>query len=226
MGVWGHSPTAPRGQAIAARRGAAVVRVEDAFLRSLFPGRSGSPALGLVIDHGGMHYAPDSGPDLLQILAKHSLDYAALLTRARHAMARLQAAHLTKYSATLTDGPDLPAPGYVLVIDQTRGDAAITMGGATAQSFANMLAAARTDHPHHRIIIKTIQKPPKAIGPAISGPKTLTHAPLFWPRRLALGHCLRGLWRFTPCPRKWGSKRSWQAIARMFLAPPFTPAGA
>ncbi|MGA1234349.1 MAG: capsular polysaccharide biosynthesis protein, partial [Lutimaribacter sp.] len=102
VGVWGHSPTAPRGQAIAARRGAAVVRVEDAFLRSLFPGRSGSPALGLVIDHGGMHYAPDSGSDLLQILAKHPLDDAALLTRARHAMARLQAAHLTKYSATLT----------------------------------------------------------------------------------------------------------------------------
>jgi len=170
VGVWGHSPTAPRGQAIAARRGAAVVRVEDAFLRSLFPGRSGSPALGLVIDHGGMHYAPDSGSDLLQILAKHPLDDAALLTRARHAMARLQAAHLTKYSATLTDGPDLPAPGYVLVIDQTRGDAAITMGGATAQSFANMLAAARTDHPHHRIIIKTHPETAQGHRPGYFGP--------------------------------------------------------
>lgn len=155
VGVWGHSPTAARGQAVAARRGATVVRVEDAFLRSLFPGRSGSPPLGLVIDHGGMHYAPDSRSDLLQILANHPLDDAALLTRARHAMARLQAAHLSKYSATLIDGPDLPPPGYVLVIDQTRGDAAITMGGASAQSFADMLATARANHPHHPIIIKT-----------------------------------------------------------------------
>jgi hypothetical protein len=36
--VWGHSPYAPRGEAAAKSTGAAIVRVEDAFLRSLHPG--------------------------------------------------------------------------------------------------------------------------------------------------------------------------------------------
>ena len=40
VGVWGASPTAWRGEAVAARAGAGLVRVEDAFLRSVLPGRS------------------------------------------------------------------------------------------------------------------------------------------------------------------------------------------
>ena len=47
VGLWGQSPTAGRGMAVAARRGAGVLRVEDAFLRSVLPGRSGQPPLGL-----------------------------------------------------------------------------------------------------------------------------------------------------------------------------------
>jgi capsular polysaccharide export protein len=41
--VWGKSPRSRRGEAIAARRGVPVVRVEDAFLRSIRPGRAGDP---------------------------------------------------------------------------------------------------------------------------------------------------------------------------------------
>ena len=48
VGVWGQSPTAPRGEAVAARRDAPVLRVEDAFLRSVKPGRAGGgPGVGL-----------------------------------------------------------------------------------------------------------------------------------------------------------------------------------
>ncbi len=47
IGVWGRSPTAHRGEAIAQRRGASLVRVEDAFLRSVRTGRDGDPPLGL-----------------------------------------------------------------------------------------------------------------------------------------------------------------------------------
>ena len=35
VGVWGHSPTAPRGEAVAERTDAPIVRVEDSFLRSV-----------------------------------------------------------------------------------------------------------------------------------------------------------------------------------------------
>ena len=98
--VWGHSPYAARGEAVAARTGAALVRVEDAFLRSLHPGRSGDAPLGLIIDRQGMYFDASRPSDLETLLATHPLDDTALLDRARGAMARIAAAHLTKYAAT------------------------------------------------------------------------------------------------------------------------------
>ena len=51
IGVWGQSPTAHRGEAIAAKYDAPIVRIEDAFWRSLHPNRAHkSPPLGLLID--------------------------------------------------------------------------------------------------------------------------------------------------------------------------------
>jgi capsular polysaccharide export protein len=152
--VWGHSPYAPRGEAVADATGAALVRVEDPFLRSLHPGRSGEPPMGLVIDRQGIYFDASGPSDLETLLATHPLDDTALLNRARDAVARMDAAHLTKYCA-VDPTLDPPAPGYVLVIDQTRGDASIKLGGADSNSFAEMLAWAQEDHPDAEIIIKT-----------------------------------------------------------------------
>jgi len=154
VAVWGRSPVAARGEAVAARTGAGLLRIEDAFLRSVLPGRDGAPPLGLLIDRQGVHF--DAGaPSLVEeTLARHPLDETPLLDRARAAMARLRAGHLSKYSGT---DPDLacPDPGYVLVIDQTRGDASIRHGGADAATFHEMLACARAEHPHAPVLIKT-----------------------------------------------------------------------
>ena len=154
VGVWGHSPYAKRGEAVAQATGAALVRIEDAFLRSLHPGRSGDPPIGLVIDHAAMHFDPTTPSDLERLLRDEPLDDAALLARARGAIARMQEAHLTKYCAVDPAAP-LPDPGYVLVIDQTRGDASVTQGMADANAFKEMLFHARDDHPAARILIKT-----------------------------------------------------------------------
>ncbi|MDD1649167.1 MAG: hypothetical protein LUO80_02070, partial [Methylococcaceae bacterium] len=43
----------------------------------------------------------------------------------------------------------------VLVIDQTAGDMSVTLGGATADTFAAMLAAARVENPQATIYVKT-----------------------------------------------------------------------
>ena len=152
--VWGHSPYAGRGTRVAGATGAHLVRIEDAFLRSLHPGRSGDPPMGLIIDRRGIYFDTSGPSDLEVLLSTHPLDDTALLDRARGAMARIAAAHLTKYAA---NDPDLepPPPGYVLLIDQTRGDAAIRMGAASAHSFAEMLAHAMEDHPGAPIVIKT-----------------------------------------------------------------------
>lgn len=154
IAVWGHSPYAARGEAIAAKTGAALLRIEDAFLRSVHPGRDGEPPLGLVHDSRGMHYDPAQPSDLEVLLATHPLDDTALLDAARGAMARLAEADLSKYNAHDRDAP-LPAPGYVLIIDQTRGDAAVKMGRADSNTFREMLFHAVEAHPGARFVIKT-----------------------------------------------------------------------
>lgn len=159
--AWGKSPTAGRAERMAQRRALPLLRVEDAFLRSLRPGRSGDTPLGLLIDPLGVHFDA-SQPSLIEHLANtHPLDDTTLLARARDGIARLQALDLSKYNI---HDPTLapPAPGYVLVIDQTRGDASIPHSGASAATFAEMLAQAATDHPAARIVVKT--HPETALG--------------------------------------------------------------
>lgn len=153
--VWGRTPVARRGEWAAARNGTTLVRAEDAFLRSVHPGRAGGGLpLGLLLDPIGVHFDA-AAPSLIEAaLAAGPTADAALLARAEDGIARLRAAHLSKYTA-FDPAADLPPPGFVLVIDQTAGDASIRYGGASAASFATMLAAARAEHPGQRIVIKT-----------------------------------------------------------------------
>jgi len=154
VAVWGNSPTAHRGLSIAEKHEAPVVRIEDAWLRSLHPGREGEPPLGLLVDHRGMHFDPEQPSDLEVLLAEHPLDDTALLNRARAAMARIAEAELTKFSGFDTGVP-APAPGYVLVIDQTNGDASVAASGADRGRFLEMLVFAQEEHPGAKVIIKS-----------------------------------------------------------------------
>lgn len=154
VGVWGNSPTAPRGETVAARRNAGLVRVEDAWLRSIHPGRDGSPPSGLVIDTSGVHYDARTASDLEQLLSTHPLDDTALLDRARGSIDRMKEAHLSKYTAFDPASP-VPDPGYVLVIDQTEDDASLRACGADRNRFLEMLFVAQQEHPGARIIIKS-----------------------------------------------------------------------
>ena len=154
VGVWGQSPTSPRGEAVAARTDTPIIRVEDAFVRSVKTGRDGDDPIGLHIDTRGVHFDPSTRSDLEIILTEHPLDDTALLTRAKACMARLQKSHLSKYNAFDPATPS-PDPGYVLVIDQTRGDASVKASGADLNTFREMLFYAQTDHPAAQVIIKT-----------------------------------------------------------------------
>lgn len=154
VGVWGRSPYARRGEAIARRRGAGLVRIEDAFLRSVLPGRAGGATLGLMIDHDGVYFDSAQPSQLETILSTAALDDPALLERARAGIARLRAADLSKYSCHDRRAA-MPDPGYILVIDQSVGDAGVRYAGATAHSFKVMLDAALRENPDSQIIIKT-----------------------------------------------------------------------
>ena len=148
--VWGRSPFAHRGEAVAARRAVPLIRVEDAFLRSIRPGRMGDPPIGLLIDRHGVHFDATSPSLIEQILTNDPLSDTNLLARARDGMARIRALDLSKYNIHDPDLPP-PPPGYVLVIDQTRGDAS----APDPTAFSRLLQQAATDHPTARIVIKT-----------------------------------------------------------------------
>ncbi len=154
VGVWGNSPTAHRGLRMAEKHDTDVLRVEDAFLRSLHPGRDGEAPLGLLLDTQGVHFDPSKPSRLEELLATHPLDDTALLNRARGAMERVQELQLTKYSGF---DPDIapPDPGYVLVIDQTQGDASVTANGGDLSRFREMLVIAQEENPGARVLIKT-----------------------------------------------------------------------
>lgn len=154
VGVWGNSPTAHRGRSVAKKTGASLVRVEDAFLRSVLTGRDGADPIGLHIDTNGVHFDPASRSDLEILLAEHPLDDTTLLNRAKSAIQRLQDLHLSKYNAFDPTTP-APDPGYVVVIDQTKGDASVTASNADANTFREMLYYAQQEHPTAHIIIKT-----------------------------------------------------------------------
>ena len=155
VGVWGRSPTSGRGEAVAARTGHPVLRVEDAFLRSVHPGPA-APPLGLLLDRTGVHFDPSAPSDMETLLATHPLDDAGLTARAQDAIATLRHWHLSKYNAFDPAAPlpeGLPGGPFVLVVDQTAGDASLL--GAGHAAFRAMLAAARDLHPGLPVVIKT-----------------------------------------------------------------------
>lgn len=181
--VWGRSPTATRGEAVAARRKVPLIRAEDGFLRSVHPGRTGAPPMGLILDPIGVHFDA-SAPSLLErILATDPLDDSNILSRARQGIERIQSLSLSKYNI---HDPALtpPPPGYVLVVDQTQGDASIRHSGANASSFREMLVLAQEQNPGARIVIKahpetTLGLRPGHFGPAdATGRVTLLAAPV------------------------------------------------
>lgn len=153
VAVWGRKKTARRGEWIAKKRDAGLVTIEDGFLRSIKTGRQGEAGLSMVLDRQGIYFdtgAPNDLHDLIMASRKAPVEE---LQQAADGLALLRQTRLSKYNATVP-APDLPAK-FVLVIDQTVGDGAITLGGADAETFKQMLDAARADHPDTPIVIKT-----------------------------------------------------------------------
>lgn len=155
VAIWGNSPTAHRGLRMVEKTGAKPLFVEDAFLRSLFAARvKGEAPAGLLIDRVANHFDPTQISDLEQILKSDPLDNGHDLQRARDAITRIDAAKLSKYCA-YQDDPKKPRGAYILILDQTRDDAAVRASGGNDALFSEMLYYAQENHPGHRIVIKT-----------------------------------------------------------------------
>lgn len=177
VAVWGHATHATRGEAVAARTGANLIRLEDPFLRSLHPGRKGEAPLGLLIDRTGIHYDPSRPSDLETLLATHPFDEHSLIVRARDGIARLTHLGFGKYSGHDPDAA-LPEPGYVLIVDQVKGDASLRHGGLhgplSPYIFREMLVQAQLDWPGARIVIKTHPETAHGLRAGHFGPEDAT----------------------------------------------------
>ncbi|MFV0292588.1 MAG: capsular polysaccharide biosynthesis protein [Paracoccus sp. (in: a-proteobacteria)] len=165
VGIWGGSPTAWRGRIVAARHQAGLVRIEDAFLRSVLPGRARGQLvrrgpIGLIIDPTGLHFDPTEPSLIEELITGGKAD--SLHEQARNGITRLISADLSKYNAHLPDIA-LPEPGYVLVIDQTAGDASLM--GANRADFLKMLHTARAEHPDTRIVIRSHPETARGLRP-------------------------------------------------------------
>ncbi len=159
---WGNKANTAVARAYAERHRLPYWRAEDGFLRSVGLGHTGEPPLSMVLDDAGIYYDARQPSRLEQLLstdgAGNPLDDAALLVRARAAMASIRANQLSKYNdstvAPLELGP-VRGDRRVLVVDQTCGDLSVGCGLADATSFEAMLAAALAENPDAEILVKT-----------------------------------------------------------------------
>ncbi len=154
IAVWGRKPVSKRGFAVARRFEKPIVTVEDAFLRSVLTGREGEASMGLVVDETGIYFDTSRPSDLDEWFRKSLILSEPKLQQASDNMALINQMKLSKYNNHSAEKVTLPND-YVLVIDQSLNDAAITMGGANADIFSDMLAAAKAENPDKKILIKT-----------------------------------------------------------------------
>lgn len=162
---WGRRKYGRHASGVAFRRGIPFFCLEDGFLRSFGTGKN-FPPLSLVIDDQGIYYdstLPSALEALLaspvNLLDAHAVDVA----RAKFLLLEHK---LSKYNHApdwvgpdsrlgKNDQADGGAISRVLVIDQTAGDMSVALGGATADTFTAMLAAARAENPQAIIYVKT-----------------------------------------------------------------------
>jgi len=154
---WGAKPSGRRAERLASKNKLPALFLEDGFLRSYGTGDR-FPPLSLVVDTCGIYYDA-SRPSALENMLNSDADLlngiADDVAKARNLMLRHQ---LSKYNhAPPLDPAQLRADDKmrVLVVDQTFGDLSIALGGATAETFQNMLEAARAENPDATIYVKT-----------------------------------------------------------------------
>ncbi len=153
---WGYKPTAQKARECAKSWGLPYISVEDGFLRSLGLGVQGHAPLSIVLDTTGVYYNAGAPSDLESHILAKDFSHRELDT-ARQAMAAIRYYGLSKYN----HAPDLceqlfPDDGKkrVLLLDQTRNDVSVTLGGADETTFLAMIEAAKNEYPEAHLAAK------------------------------------------------------------------------
>jgi capsular polysaccharide export protein len=145
---WGYRPSGRAACRAAERSGDRLLLMEDAFVRSLRPGK-GRVVYGILADSCGIHYDAGGRSDLLKAL-DNATPTGWMQARPMHGespgslMARFREMGASKYNWFPGEFRDTPLPETpgILVVDQARGDMSIRHGGLVEADFGRMLRAA------------------------------------------------------------------------------------
>lgn len=155
--AWGRKATAAAAEQFAQTHDLTLWRCEDGFLRSVELGHQ-SPPLSVVVDDLGIYYDARQPSRLEQLISTPwaAADATSNEARAQALIKHWRQARVSKYNSARECLPEwLAESPFVLVVDQTYGDASITYGLADADRFQQMLLAAQTQFPDHRVVVKT-----------------------------------------------------------------------
>ncbi len=154
---WGRKESSRVAQRMALSAGRPLIQLEDGFLRSVGLGRN-DPPLSVVVDPLGIYYDV-TVPSRLESLIGTSLSDDKRV-RAQALILAWREARVSKYNHApeffrLSGKVGMWQPGrYVLVVDQTLGDASIQYGLSDAASFQRMLSAALNENPDCMVLLK------------------------------------------------------------------------
>lgn len=147
---WGRRKYARRARRASQTHGIPFLCLEDGFLRSVCLGRT-EPPLSLVVDDVGIYYDATQ-PSCLESLIMRVLTDAEA-SRAQALIMAWRNGRVSKYNHARDYVAGLPER-YVLVVDQTWGDASIRYGTADESTFQRMLEAALSENPDCRVLLK------------------------------------------------------------------------
>ena len=154
---WGLRPTTQRARAYATKHNLPYVAVEDGFLRSVDLGVNGATPVSLIVDEIGIYYDATRPSRLENLIQQINHADHTLQQQAQAAQRYLIQHQLSKYNhVSAIPLPDLhySLDSRVLVVDQTRGDMSVILGGGET-GFEPMLEAAIAENPTAQIVVKT-----------------------------------------------------------------------
>ena len=147
---WGRRKYARRARRVAQIQAIPFLCLEDGFLRSVGLG-SIEPPLSIVVDDLGIYYDATQPSRLESFIARPLT--AEELVRAQALVTAWQYARVSKYNHARDYVDPLPER-YVLVVDQTQGDASIRYGMADETFYHRMLEAALAENQDCTILLK------------------------------------------------------------------------
>lgn len=147
---WGLKPTSIPARNYALQHQLPYLALEDGFLRSVELGNQ-TPPLSLIMDNIGIYYDANYLSRLESLIPTELTETE--ITRTYALIENWKAGRVSKYNHLREYSGELPS-AYVLVVDQTFGDASIEYGWANAHSFQKMLNAALQENPECTVLVK------------------------------------------------------------------------